>query len=156
MPLDESWRNSLVAVNALNEAMTDLQRTPTGMALFARETLRSDKSWHGTLMLLELADTRCTEALIDDLVRISVSDRLNTRISNLLGRLSHRKAEQLIPPVVWALLDNPGADYYDYRRLAELLDHLGLADALAELCARAAASDDPDMREVAEDFGPED
>jgi hypothetical protein len=43
-------------------------------------------------------------------------------------------------------------DYDVYRRLAELLSHLGLHEALQELRRRAAASNDPDIREVAEDF----
>ncbi len=39
-----------------------------------------------------------------------------------------------------------------YRRIAELFQHLGLQEPLAALCRRAAASNDPDIREVAEDF----
>lgn len=44
-------------------------------------------------------------------------------------------------------------DFNAYRRMAELLDYLGLADALQQLAATAAASDDPDTREVGSEYG---
>jgi hypothetical protein len=44
------------------------------------------------------------------------------------------------------------ADDDEFRRLAEALAFLELDDALAELVGRAAASADPNLREVADDF----
>lgn len=54
--------------------------------------------------------------------------------------------QQLLPP----LLDT--ADYDGYRRLAELLAHVGAWQSLGELTRRALSSADPDTREVGEDF----
>ncbi|GAA2288406.1 hypothetical protein GCM10010402_52990 [Actinomadura luteofluorescens] len=69
-----------------------------------------------------------------------------------MGRLTWSEAKEIVPPAVWRLLDDAG-DGDDFRRMAELLDHLGLYEALQELCARAGVSTDDDVREVAEDFG---
>ncbi len=51
---------------------------------------------------------------------------------------------------VLARLD--AADDDEFRRLAELLDHLRAWTALAELVERAAGSPDPNIRAVADDF----
>jgi hypothetical protein len=52
-------------------------------------------------------------------------------------------------------LDDPEPQYPDddYRRVADLLDLLGQRDLLAEVVHRAEVSDNPDIRELAEDFG---
>ena len=47
--------------------------------------------------------------------------------------------------------DREDADW-DYRRYAELLEHLGLDHALGELTARARTSGNPEVREIADDF----
>ncbi len=52
-----------------------------------------------------------------------------------------------------ARLDIRTADPTTTTRVAELLDLLGQRDLLAEVVRRAEASDNPDVREVAEDFG---
>jgi len=48
----------------------------------------------------------------------------------------------------------PTADDEEFRRMAELLHHLGLQAELADLLAIAKESDDSDIREVAADFSP--
>ena len=63
------------------------------------------------------------------------------------------RREQIIPALqqlVPALLET--TDYDSYRRLAELLAHIRAWQTLGELCQRALASDDADIREVGEDF----
>jgi hypothetical protein len=55
-----------------------------------------------------------------------------------------------IEPEVDRVLDN-AQEYEEFRRLAELLKMME-SPHLASLVARAAASDDPDIREVAQDF----
>jgi hypothetical protein len=78
-------------------------------------------------------------------------DREHPQLKRLLGRLSRHNSRQLVPPLVDALLDD--ADDHDYRRFAELLDFLGLMDALSELRHRASTNQDESIREVATDFG---
>lgn len=94
------------------------------------------------------------EIRIDDLLGQALRVRYTLLIRNLLGRLAWSEAKEIVPPAVWRLLEiEDEAD--GYRRMAELLDHLGLHEALQELCARAGESLDEEVREVAEDFGEE-
>ncbi|MGW2310501.1 hypothetical protein [Actinomadura luteofluorescens] len=104
------------------------------------------------ILLLETLSTEQTRALIDVLLNHALRVRHTLLIRNLLGRLAWSEAKEIVPPAVWRLLDDAG-DGDDFRRMAELLDHLGLYEALQELCARAGVSTDDDVREVAEDFG---
>jgi len=69
----------------------------------------------------------------------------------VLARLPREELELRLRPLISERLND--ADDDEYRRLAEALAHLGLEDVLAELVARAIESDDPHVREVAEDFG---
>ena len=55
-----------------------------------------------------------------------------------------------LPQKVISRLDHADAD--EYRRLAELLEHIQARDTLRELVRRAKASADPQVREVADDF----
>jgi hypothetical protein len=104
-----------------------------------------------TLVLLTLLDPEQTTSVIGQIVPLAASDRDALLVRQLLGRLPWDRLRQLIPPVVDALLDE--ADDHDYRRYAELLDHLGLFDALEELRARASESPDAGIREVSKEYG---
>lgn len=101
---------------------------------------------------LALLPPRFTKPLIGELISRSISERYGGEARWLLGRLPHAEAAQVVPGLVHDELRQPGADYFTYHQLASLLDHLGLVEALAELVLRASASDDPDIREVADDF----
>jgi hypothetical protein len=85
------------------------------------------------------------------LVSTALSHREALRVRQILGRVAHNDLEAAVPPVVWEQLKTT-PDYDAYRRLAELLAYLGLDEALQELRHRALGSDDPDVREVGEDF----
>lgn len=104
-----------------------------------------------SLVLLTLLDPEQTALVVDQIVPLAASDRDALLVRQVLGRLPWHRLRQLVPPVVDMLLDE--ADDHDYRRYAELLDHLGLFDALEELRARASESSDPGIREVAEESG---
>lgn len=56
-----------------------------------------------------------------------------------------------IGTVVTEILDSEEVSYWEYRRLAELLERVD-HDVLDRLLDRAAASQDADIREVAEDY----
>jgi hypothetical protein len=103
-----------------------------------------------TLVLLNLLDPEQTASVIDQIVPLAASDRDALLVRELLGRLPWHRLRQLVPPVVDMLLDE--ADDHDYRRYAELLDHLGLFDALEELRARASESSDAGIREVSKEY----
>jgi hypothetical protein len=68
-------------------------------------------------------------------------------VRQILGRLLYREVRARVPPLV------DGADDHDFRRFAELLEYLGLGEALEALCVRAEAHPDEGVREVAVEFG---
>jgi hypothetical protein len=106
------------------------------------------------LVLLSVLGGSYTVALVPQVVAASLSHRDALLAREVLGRLAHRDAANVVPAAVWQVLAQYEGDDA-YRRLAELLDHLGLRDTLDELCSRALASDDADVREVGEDYGGE-
>jgi hypothetical protein len=67
-----------------------------------------------------------------------------------LARLDPGWLARALAPEVDRVL--AGADEEAYRRLAELLDHVGQEELLGRVVASARRSDDEDIREVAEDF----
>jgi hypothetical protein len=67
-----------------------------------------------------------------------------------LGRVDPGWLSTALAPEVERTL--PDADDEVFRRLAELLDHLGQEALLARVVSAAEDSDDEDIREVADDF----
>jgi len=149
----DAWRRAVAASTALSDAARELQTDyPT-----TYETLR--RELHGTeqttvLFLLRYLDVDYTVALLDDLVAMSISARHAVRVRENLGRLPHTDAAHLVPAAVWRQIAKTNDDE-TYLMLAKLLEDLGLTDALHELLRRARASDDPNIREVADDYPPE-
>lgn len=68
----------------------------------------------------------------------------------ILARLDSGWLALALAPEVERTLEHE--DWETYRRLAELLDHLGQEALLARVVVAATGSDDEDVREVAEDF----
>lgn len=91
--------------------------------------------------------------LVDALFVVAVTTHPQVGLARtVLGRLDTGWLASVLPPRVEERLSHPGADWEDYRRLAELLSALGQRSLLAEVVRRAALSGDEDIREVAEDF----
>jgi hypothetical protein len=133
-------------------AAAALEREPDRLTAELRDALRSGVDRRDALFLLGVLDLQYTSDLVPEVVRAALSHGDADVARRTLGALDADEAAELVPPAVRAVLAaEPDDDAY--RRMAELLDHLGLADALAELCEAAAASEDPDVQEVAEDFG---
>ncbi|MFI6745723.1 hypothetical protein ACIBI3_05950 [Actinomadura luteofluorescens] len=150
----DSFAEALEAAHRLNRALGPLRIDREGTKDRLRSALRQPEQEVQALLLLETLGTEATKALIDDLLGQALRVRYTLLIRNLLGRLAWSEAKEIVPPAVWRLLEiEDEAD--DFRRMAELLDHLGLREALQELCARAGESLDEEVREVAEDFGEE-
>lgn len=147
----DAFAEALDAADKLNGALGPLRVNEER----AVERLRTELSRPGqevqVMFLLTALDPEPTKALVDDLLDHALREGYTLQIRHLLGRLEWSEAREIVPPAVWRLLaDTDDSD--DYRRMAELLDHLGLNEALHELCTRARESGDEEMRSVAEDF----
>lgn len=97
------------------------------------------------------------EALPDDVP--SLLDELVDNALSVRWALAARRAIAAGQPVVVTPLLTEivrgrlaAADADDFRRLAELLRHLGAVEPLASLLSEARQSDDPETRQVADDF----
>ncbi|WP_149260555.1 hypothetical protein [Actinomadura sp. K4S16] len=90
------------------------------------------------------------QELLPQLVALSMSDALALAARRAIGRIPRDRLEPLLAPLIMDELDS--ADCDDFRRLAELLAHIGAWRLLEQLVHRARANGDPDFREVAEDF----
>ena len=71
-------------------------------------------------------------------------------VKGIIGRLQRRVLAHDLPPLIDDQMSR--ADEDEFRRMAELLDHLGLVEALNALVERAMENEDPGIREAAEDF----
>ncbi|WP_433136878.1 hypothetical protein ACQPZ8_32755 [Actinomadura nitritigenes] len=149
---NDAFVEALAAADRLNRALSPLRIDREGTQEQLRSALRRPEEAVRAILLLETLGTAPTKALVDDLLVVALQERRTMLIRKLLGRLPWREAKEIVPPAVRRLLDDAD-DSDDYRRMAELLYHLGLDEALQELCARAEDSIDPDVREVAADFG---
>lgn len=74
-------------------------------------------------------------------------------VRELLARLGPGWMSANARGFVERTIASPGSTDEQFRRLAELLRELDEPDLLALVVAAAARSEDPDIREVAEDFG---
>lgn len=146
-----AWQTAMEASDALLAATAALGQHSTEALTVIRPALRRATGRTRALTLLAHLGSDVTSAVVPELVEAALSHRDALAARELLGRLPYDAAARLVPPAVWDLLAEEDDDDA-YRRMAELLRHLGLSDTLRELCRRAAASDDPDVREVAEDF----
>lgn len=115
--------------------------------------LRRLKMTGVTLRYLGSTSTEFTVALLDDLLFLAGHDGNFHSVAELLGRLAHEDAQKLVPPAVAKRLELEDADYGDWFRMADLLNYLGLYDALRELVAKARDHIDGDVRELADTYG---
>jgi hypothetical protein len=124
---------------------------PATLARLREEITRGDT--RRALLLVHNLHADYTVALADVLVTRALSARDTLLVRQIFGRLHCHRAAEVVPPAVRAQLART-PDHDAYRSLAGLLDHLGLDDALRELAETALASDDPDIRDVGEEFHP--
>lgn len=151
-PEQDPWRRTITAFDALRTAIFVLESDyPATLERLRGKLHSSDRI--AALYILRFMEEEYTIALVNDLVEVSLSESAMLYASETLGRLSRTELERLVPAAVWQLLESED-DADAYQRLAELLSHLGLGDALRELCQRALASDDPATTGVAEQYLP--
>ena len=123
------------------------------MLAVLREVLRDGPGQATAVRLVRtLPDDRVRD-LVPELVQAALISRPEILVParEALGRLDAGWLSLALRPEVERVL--PDADWEVYRRLAELLRHLGQEALLARVVAAAAESDDEDVREVADDFG---
>jgi hypothetical protein len=146
-----AWQAATTASESLLIAAAELRQHRTSGLALIKSALRSVTGRARTLTILTHLGSDFTSEVVPELVEVALSHRDALRARELLGQLPYDEATRVVPPAVWAQLAETDDDDA-YRRMAELLRHLGLASALQELCRRAAASEDADVREVADDF----
>jgi hypothetical protein len=151
---DETWERALAAAGEafVAGAALDADRAATLERL--RRALRGGDARRALLLLNGLHPAHSVPPLVDDVVGRALSQRDGLLAREVLGRLHRDEAARIVPPAVWRLLDAEG-DHDAYRMMAGLLSHLGLADALRELCGRARRSEDAGVREVGAEYAGE-
>jgi hypothetical protein len=116
----------------------------------ARASLRNLQENRRGLEALAYLDPGFTLDLLEDVLDRAESPRDAGLAKQVLGRLPRATLAQPLHDAVARRLDR--ADDDQYRRLAELLRHLGFTDTLQALVDRALQSADGNIREVGEDF----
>lgn len=102
------------------------------------------------LRLLMSLDVSLIIGLITELVSLaSVAHADISLVRQVVGRIPGEWAEAYLWDFIEPVLEQGGGE--EYRRLAELLRGLD-SEHLGRLVSRAAASNDEEIREVAEDF----
>jgi hypothetical protein len=149
--IGEGWTQALDAARALTASLRALLVDRDSAIASMRVALLDPVQRTEAMTVLGQLAADYTEAVLPELMIAALSHRDTHRVRRLLGQLPCRAAARSVPAAVWRqLAETPDDDAY--RRMAELLDHLGLADALATLVSRAENSSDEAMREIAEDF----
>jgi hypothetical protein len=148
---DDRWRSAADASRGLSAALSKLRLDREGSVSILKSALGKPGEIDAALILLSCLGTSFTADLLPELVRLVLSHRYTLQVRQVLGRMPYLQASEILPPLVFAQLDAT-ADDDAYRRMAEMLKHLGLQDSLASLCAQAAESADEAVREVAIDF----
>ena len=113
-----------------------------------REALAADNShWLPLRFPVRLSDS---PALLPQLVELTCSPGWALAARQAIDRIPRDKLWPVLTPIIDAKMatTDPG----DLRRLAELLAHWHALPLLEKLVARARGIDDPQAREVADDF----
>ncbi|MEC3977171.1 hypothetical protein [Amycolatopsis sp. H20-H5] len=150
----EEWEPWVVATSsaaALDRALPALRVNLEPTVEAARIALSHVEQRQDAIDVLRFLSVRFIKELLDSILEVSLADTETLNARELLGRLPFGEAQETVPPAVWKLLDKED-DELAYRRMAGLLDHLGLYDALKQLCTKAYEHIDPDVREIASDY----
>lgn len=89
-------------------------------------------------------------ALLPQLVELTLSHRWALAARQAIDRIPRDRLWPVLTPVLGAKMATTDPD--DLRRLAELLAHINALPLLEKLIARACRIDDPEARELADDF----
>jgi hypothetical protein len=152
--LSESWSRARNAATTLVQAAHAVRSNHAGAVTLLHQELGDVTRRRVAMVVLGVLPTEYTVEVADLLVHASTSDRDALLVRQIFGRLPRHQVVDVVPPAVWRFVAQ-GADYVEYRRLAELLDYLALDDALRLLCEVALDSDDSETREVGREYWPD-
>jgi hypothetical protein len=144
---DIGFSKALELVVALEVTIASLEADRTTTLALLREALTTGGQYRRGLLLLQVMHTDFTVALADVLAGRALSTGHTSLVRRLFARLPRDEQMGVVPTAVWRQLAETD-DGDAYARMAELLRYLGLDDALEQLAVAAAASDDPDVRDV--------
>jgi hypothetical protein len=147
----DTWQVAITAGRSMSMALPGLRENIEVTLAEMKKALNDVGDRGSVLVLLGSLNSSFTSELVQDLVGIAVNHRDALRVRQLLGRLPYREAYDLVPKAVWRQLAETNDDDA-YRRMAELLRHLGLEEALQDLCRRVEGIEDEAIGEVARDF----
>lgn len=147
----ELWASLSNAEARFFEARMDFMRSVVDLEGTLRRGLGTPHQRGTALRLLLILDEGIRRALFSALLPLAIEVHSDTRLSrdviaSIDGRWRGRKLHQQLPD----LLDSGGPE--EYRGAAELLRQLD-SSLLDWVLARAAGHIDPEVREVAVDFG---
>lgn len=147
----QGWDSAIAAVRKLLVAVGELQAMDrASLTELVEVELANAANRDLTLVILANLEPDVTKSVLAILVPLACSDRYAMRVRQILGRVDRATLESHVPAIVDGVLDD--ADELGYRRIAELLAHLGLSAALERLRQRAAQSDNVGIQEIDQDF----
>lgn len=148
--LRERWGTLLEAEREFVAARRRVVALGEDLIPVLRSALAQPHERGTALRLLLVVDVGIRLALFPELVQLASVGHADIGLCReVIRSLPRYWVEANLGAEIRPILEHGGGE--EYRRLAELLEELG-SDMLDELVARAAASDNADVREVAEDF----
>jgi hypothetical protein len=131
-------------------------RVPETRRLLARQLRQADPSGRNAALSLAAANDALALAVLDDLLWLSVSHGWAGKVRDVLTKIPAAILFPLLEEKVPVLLREAMAverePYDDFRRFAELLEHVRCWKGLGALVELAEQSTDSDVREVAADY----
>ncbi|WP_409490862.1 hypothetical protein [Amycolatopsis sp. cmx-11-12] len=126
------------------------------VALLAHKIRRGHPEERAAALDLSADDPDLAAALIDSLLWLSVTHAWAGRVRQVLDNIPSFELFPMLTQRVPELLDQALIEedepYDDFRRFAELLEHVRHWHLLGELVGKASESADADVREVVEDY----
>lgn len=126
------------------------ERSAADAAAGLRPSLMRGVQVDAALRALMLLHPQVTVEVLPELVVIAMIWGEYPLVLEAIGRVSRAQLATSLPELVLERLDE--ANWYEFRRLAELLDRAGLDEPLSALVKRALASTNERAREVGQDF----
>lgn len=146
------WAAVMAAEERFSEAVAAIPRAELAGVL--RWALHDFASRRTALRILSGSDPQLVREILPALgPLLLVSHSLLQECRRALLRLPGTEVSHYLDSLTTSVIEDPSSDDEAYRRLAELLRTVEAHRALERLMDTAARSADPEIREVAADFG---
>ncbi|WP_158887002.1 hypothetical protein [Amycolatopsis anabasis] len=147
----EAWDATVAAVRQYRQALARLSVLPIGEIL--AETLRKPQSRDTALLVLADVWDEAKRPAVPELLELARGGPGELAwVRQVIRGLPVEVLDEELPGFVGRVIDDPEADYWDFRRAAELLEDLGREELVQRLVTAGRKSDDPDMIEFVEDY----